>query len=359
MVKKSTIEIIAEIGKNFVTTKDEESIETLLQRAKVLINVAKESDCDTVKFQVHNYEDEIHPDARLLSPHFNEDRYTWIKRNTYSVEFWWAIKEYCRETDINFLATPMSRGAAILLNEDIGVDRWKIGSGDILDFVMLDYIRDSNKPIILSSGMHSREELKIAYEFIREKAMDVSVLHCVSIYPCQLNSVNLGTISFLKSEFPKARIGFSDHSLDIEASLMAVQLGAEIIEKHFTLDRNAWGPDHKVSLQPEEMTRLVYRIRNEKLMWPTEKALGIKTKYIQQEEMQFRPIFQKGIYASRDLEQNELIEPDMLYALRPKFPGAVSSEYYPYIIGNWVVQNTPKYGIVERYYGNGGGGENL
>lgn len=283
------VEIIAEIGKNFVISEREESLEVLLARAKSLIDSAKEQGCKIVKFQIHNVEDEVRPKAHIVSPHFDQDRYEWVKRNTYPIGFWFSIKEYCRELEIEFLATPMSRGAAMLLDE-IGVDRWKIGSGDILDFVMLDYVRDSNKPIILSSGMSTLEELKMSYEFLKEKTSDISILHCVSIYPCSFEELNLNTIPFLKKEFPEARIGFSCHSPGPEASLMAVSLGAEIIETHFTLDRDAWGPDHKVSLLPKEMAMLVRRIKEGRLIEPRDFILGSETKYLQQEEANFRPI---------------------------------------------------------------------
>lgn len=341
------IEVICEIGKNFVTTPQEESQDELLKRAKNLIVAAKMAGADIAKFQCHVAEDEIYPDAHLISPHFDQDRLSWVKRNSYPAEFWWKIKEYCREAEIEFLATPMSRGAAMLLNEEIGMDRWKIGSGDILDFVMLDYIRDTNKPIILSSGMSSFEELKKSYDYLSEKADDISILHCVSAYPCLPEALNLNTISFLRKNFPKARIGFSDHSLGIESSLMAVQLGAEIIEKHFTFDRNAWGPDHKVSLLPDEMTRLIYRIKNDRLIKPTHRIMGIETKYIRDEEMGFRPIFRKGLYAARELREGEMISPDMIFALRPKLLVAHPSEDYPQFIGKSVLRDVPKYGIIE------------
>lgn len=335
------IEIIAEIGKNFVISKEEESLDFLLERAKRLVDLAKDVGCDMVKFQVHNVEDEIHPDAHIVSPHFDHDRYAWVRRNTYPVAFWWKIKEHCREAGIEFLATPMSRGAAELLDET-GVDRWKIGSGDILDFVMLDYIRNSGKPVILSSGMSSLEELQKSYDYLREKTPDVSILHCVSQYPCPLSSLNLNTIPFLKKQFPEATIGLSDHSVGIEGPLMAVSLGANIIEKHFTFDRSAWGPDHKVSLHPDEMKELVRRIRVHELMEPTREVLGVETKYLQRDEEQFRSVFRKGLYASRDIREGEVFEPDMLVALRPCM-NTTPSESYPEVLGTLATKSIKKY----------------
>lgn len=342
--------ILAEIGKNFVTTQEPEPMEVLLARAKELILAAKESGCDVAKFQAHSYQDEIHPEASNISPHFNHDRYAWVKRNTYPAEFWFAVKEYCREVGIEFLATPMSRGAAEMLNEEVGVDSWKIGSGDILDFVMLDYIRDTGKPVILSSGMSSLEELRKSYDYLREKTPDVSILHCVSQYPCPLSALNLNTIPFLKEQFPKATIGFSSHCLDIRGSLSACKLGAGVIEQHLTLDRNSWGADHKVSLLPGEMSELVGEIKfGMPLSWgPSEEALGVPTKYLQRDEEKFRPVFRKGLYASREIRKGEILESDSFYALRPKMDGALSSEEYPGLLGKVAVKDFKKYEAISK-----------
>lgn len=335
------MKIIAEIGKNFVITEEPEELEVLIERAKALILEAKRAGCDVAKFQVHCVDDEIHPEAKIISPHFDHDRFEWVKRNSYEASFWMKVADYCREMNIEFLATPMSRGAAILLDV-IGVDSWKIGSGDILDFVMLDYIRDTNKPVILSSGMSSLEELKLAYDYLKEKSNDVSILHCVSQYPCPLASLNLGTIPFLKKQFPDAVIGFSDHSLGIEGSLMAVKLGAEIIEKHFSFDREAWGPDHKVSLLPKEMKLLTESIKNNITMIPSKEAYGTETKFIQEGEQKFRRAFKKGIYASRDIQEGEIMEPDMVYAMRP-LDGALPAEHYPTVMRMKAIRNYKQY----------------
>lgn len=325
------VEIIAEAGKNFVTTKEEQSLEVLMEEAKKLIRAAKEAGADTIKWQAHA-NDEIHPDAKLISPHFDQDRYEWVKRNTYPFSFWVELKKYCEVVDIEFLATPMSKGAAILL-EKLGVERWKIGSGDILDFPMLDFIRKTSKPVIISSGMSTLQELKLAYNYLAEKVKDITILHCISNYPCKLEDLNLLTIPFLKKQFPEATIGFSDHSLDISTGAMAINLGAKIIEKHFTLDRNAWGPDHKVSLIPEEFREMVQMISNEgwTKMAPHPKCMGLETKFINESEMQFRPIFRKGLYASRNISEGVILSPDDFVALRPR-GNAESSENYPFFL---------------------------
>jgi len=339
-------EIIVEIGKNFVTTEEPQPVDKLLIKAYELIDAAKESGAKIVKFQCHVFEDEVHPNISVSSPHFSVDRFTWVKRNSYPAEFWLDIKEYCKKVGVEFLCTPMSRGAAMLLNEDVGVKRWKIGSGDILDFPMLDYIRDTGRPIILSSGMSTLEELKMSYNYLREKTDDVSILHCVSQYPCPLDKLNLNTIPFLKKEFPEAKIGFSDHSAGVLAGAIAVNLGAEIIEKHFTLDKDAWGPDHKVSLSPKWMKDFIKEIGDGSKVYSVgqkKETLGKKEKVLNEVEKTFRLSFRKSLYASRDLKENEMYEPDMLIALRPQSLWAHPSEHYPRFLGEFVQQSIKRY----------------
>ena len=328
------MEVIAEIGKNFVNQEEPQPLPVLLANAKHLIDEAVKAKVDTVKFQVHNVSDEIVPDIKIRAPHFDQDRYEWVKRNTYPVEFWHELNQYCREVGVDFLATPMSRGAAEILDE-VGVDRWKIGSADITDFVLLDYVRDTGKPVILSSGMSTLEELKTAYDYVAEKVVDITILHCVSMYPCPVEKLNLATIWFLKVQFPQAKIGFSDHSVGIEGPLMALSLGAEVIEKHFTLDRKSWGPDHKVSLEPEELRELMARVRDRDWIRSTDEALGTETKFLRQEESQYRPSFRKGLYCARDIESTELWHPDMMVALRPKLPNARPASEYPDFLGKF------------------------
>ena len=134
--------VVAEIGKGFIQTEEDQTPEVYLANAKELVLLAKEAGADAVKFQTHTVEDE-QANINVVAPHFNgADRYSWVKRNTAAtpVWFWQELKKYCAELGIVFFSTPMSRGAAKLLNEEVGVDLWKVGSGDILDFVMLDYL---------------------------------------------------------------------------------------------------------------------------------------------------------------------------------------------------------------------------
>ena len=308
------MEVIAEIGKNFITTEQVQPESELLSNARQLINLAADAGCQTAKFQVHA-DDEIHPEFHGVAAHFNQDRKSWVKRCTFSSEFWGQIKDSCVEAGVDFLATPMSRGAAEVLDE-VGVERWKIGSADVTDFVLLDYIRDSNKPVILSSGMSTLQELERAYLYLKEKAEDITILHCVSEYPCPLENLNLSTISFLRQHFPGVNVGFSDHSVGIEGSLMAASLGVEIIEKHFTKSRAAWGPDHQVSLEPHGLSELMRRLRDKDFPAFQSEVLGVHTKFVSEGEMKFRKVFRKKLFAARDVKAGEIWESSMFCALR-------------------------------------------
>ena len=194
------------------------------------------------------------------------------------------------------VASPGDRGAAT----SNGVDLWKIGSGDILDFVMLDYLRQTGKPIIISSGMSTLEEVEKAVGFLREKNLRVSLLHCVSKYPCPAEELRLRTMDLYKKKFDLP-IGFSDHSVGIESSLVAVAMGARVIEKHFSLSRDLWGSDHKVSMTPGELAGLVAGVKRieadpaeRERVLATEfakKTMAEEGKVLQEGEAVFRPLF--------------------------------------------------------------------
>ncbi|MEK7082556.1 MAG: N-acetylneuraminate synthase family protein, partial [Patescibacteria group bacterium] len=210
--------VIAEIGKNFIQTQEERSVSEYLENAKALVRAAKESGADAVKFQTHNVEDE-QLNINVVSPHFKgADRYSWVTRNTHATpleEFWRPLKHYCDEISIIFHSTPMSRGAAQKLQQ-LDVPFWKVGSGDILDFVLLDYLTSTKKPIIISSGMSTLEELDTSMDFLKHRNAEIVLLHCVSKYPCPPEELQLGTIELLHARYG-VTTGFSDHSIGIDS----------------------------------------------------------------------------------------------------------------------------------------------
>lgn len=347
--------IVAEIGKNFIQTQEERPVEEYLENAKALVIAAKDAGADAVKFQTHSVEDE-QLNINVVSPHFKgADRYSWVTRNTKATPlngFWKPLKAYCDDIGIVFHSTPMSRGAAKKLNE-LGAELWKVGSGDILDFVTLDYLASTGKPIIMSSGMSTIEELDKAIEFLKRRKAEVILLHCVSKYPCPPEHLNLATIGFLSERY-QIPVGFSDHSIGIDSAVAAVALGARVIEKHFSFSRDLWGADHKVSMTPSELAELVRGIREfeknpEKRSEYLEKevvksGMGSSGKVLQEEEAVFRPYFRKSLMAAVDIPEGVVISAEMLYAMRPQaYAQGLPSEHYEAVLGKQTKRALKKY----------------
>lgn len=347
--------IIAEAGKNFIQSEDERSVQEYLANAKVLVDKAVENGADAIKWQTHHVEDE-QLNKEIESPHFKGgDRYKWVQRNeqvTPLNEFWKPLKQYCDDSGIIFMTTPMSRGAAQRV-EDLDVPLWKVGSGDILDFVLLDYLRNTQKPIIISSGMSTLDEVKMAVDFVKEKNHKVFALHCVSQYPCPPEDLRMGTIRTLK-EALGVPVGFSDHSIGIEPDLVACALGVTLVEKHFSLSRDLWGPDHKVSMTPYELKQLRNGLdevfsNDQKKQEVLNSEYGIKAvsqseKILQDREKIFRPLFRKALVAGQDINEGEIIQSQMVYALRPQAHiDGLNSERYPYVVGKRLKSGLKKF----------------
>jgi|SRR3989344_2589899 len=341
--------IVAEAGKNFIQTEADQPVAVYLENANKLAKIAKEAGADGIKFQTHTVEDEI-LNIKFVSPHFpnwkSGDRYGWISRNTQATpvnEFWRPLKKYCEDIGIVFFSTPMSRGAAKRLQE-ADTPIWKVGSGDILDFPLLEYIVSTGKPIIISSGMSTIEEIDMSVNFLKKRRAKFALMHCLSKYPGLPEEANLGTIDLYRERYPGVPIGFSENSIGIEPSLVAVAQGATFVEKHFSLSRDIWGPDHKVSSTPEELKTMIAQIRKietnpkEREKWfnhPNFKAIyGVKEKTLQKGEEVFRPLFRKSLMAGCDIPADTVITADMVYAMRPQaLAGGLPSEKYEEVIG--------------------------
>jgi len=319
--KNNSVFIVAEIGKNFIQTEEERPVEEYLANAKKLVNAAAETGADAVKFQTHEVEDE-QLNINIISPHFTgSDRYSWIKRNmdaTPVEKFWKPLKSHCDDKGIIFFSTPMSRKAAQKLDM-VGVPFWKVGSGDVQDYVLLDFIAGTGKPVIISSGMVSLVELDRVIEYIQSKKLELVVLYCISKYPAPAEYFNLGTIEYLREKYPGIVIGFSDHSLGSDIALAAVKLGAKMIEKHFSMSRELWGADHRISMVPDEMKAMVEAIRSGAYKNVDEKRYyGIRDKELEGANNQFRPYFNKSLMAGQDIPARTLITREMIFAMRPQ-----------------------------------------
>lgn len=242
----SKVIIIAEIGENHIGD---------MNIAKQLINKAAESGVDYVKFQ--SYKPEI----------FRSDdpEYDWFKKVSLSDESHFMLKEYSEKRGIKFLSAPFSLERARFLKEKVHLNEVKVASGMMMDFKLLDYCNENFSTVFLSTGLATYQEIEDAVSHL-EKA-NLYILHCVTQYPLKKEDANLSSILRLKQLFPDKRIGYSDHTAGILACLVAVSLGAEVVEKHFTLDKNtSEGTDHILSAEPEELKKMVGMVRDVEVM---------------------------------------------------------------------------------------------
>ena len=286
-----------------------------VELAKKLIAVAKEAGADAVKFQTFKAENVVTQKAEKAAyqkgtTDAEESQYEMIKKLELTEYDFKELADYAKERGVIFLSSPFDKGSADLLDK-MNVPAYKIASGEITNFPLLRYITKKGKPIILSTGMATLGEVEEALNVIRSEGVEeVILLHCVSNYPAKIEDVNLRAMETLKQAF-KIPVGFSDHTLGITASIAAVALGACVIEKHFTLDRNLLGPDHKASLEPDELKEMVKSIRD------VEKALGNGVKIPTKEEEEIKRIARRSIVAKVDIPKGTTITEDMMDAKRP------------------------------------------
>ena len=288
-----------------------------LSQAKELVDVAKESGADIVKFQTFNSSNLVTKGTKKalyqsLNTENNDSQLEMLRKLELSFDQQIDLKNYCIKKNIEFLTTAFDLESLDLINQ-MNLKRFKIPSGEITNLPYLRKIGSFGKSIILSTGMSNMEEIDNALNQLYlagTSKRDVSILHCTSEYPAPFLDVNLKAMNSIKKKF-KVDIGYSDHTLGCEVSFAAVSLGAKIIEKHITLNRNLSGPDHKASLEPKEFRNLVKGIRNISL------ALGKSQKNITNSEMKNLTIVRKSIYAKKDIRKGELYSEDNLTTKRP------------------------------------------
>ena len=303
--KKKTAFIIAEAGVNHNGD---------MVLAKRLIDVAKEAGADAVKFQTFKTVLVVSMKA-AKSPY--QKKYTHKKESLYQMLSRLELKEkqftelnmYARRKRILFLSTPTDKESVDLLVR-LGVPAIKVASSDITNLPLLEYIAKQKRPVILSKGRSTLQEVKEAFTVIGRHHNRVALLHCVSNYPADYKDLNLQAIPTLKTVF-KVPVGFSDHTLGWEAAVAAVALGAQIIEKHFTLDRHAQGPDHRTSLEPAELRKFVSVIRS------IESALGNGQKVPAATEYWGRKNVRKGLVSNIDIPKGAKIDENMIGIKRP------------------------------------------
>lgn len=226
------------------------------------IDALAETGVDAIKFQTHIAEAESSSKEpfRVNFSYEDNTRFDYWKRMSFTFEQWVEIKNHCEVAGLEFMSSPFSIAAVELL-ESLGVKRYKIGSGEVSNLLLLERIGRTGKPVILSSGMSSFDELQQAIDFLKPFGNTVSLLECTTSYPTTAENLGLNVIDDLKQLFPNNEIGFSDHSGNIYAALAAVSLGARLLEFHVTFDKRMFGPDASSSLTIDQTAKLVEGVR--------------------------------------------------------------------------------------------------
>ncbi len=288
-----------------------------LDNAKKLIDIAKISGADAVKFQTFIPELVISKNAekaayQKLTTGKQESQLDMVRKLYLDVKAHQEIMAHCKKAGIEFLSTPFDLTSIDTLHE-LGLTTLKIPSGEVTNFPYLKKLGKLNKRIILSTGMCYLGEIENAINVIVEagtQRKNISLLHCNTEYPTPMQDVNLLAMNTMRDAF-KLATGYSDHTLGIEVAIAAVALGATIIEKHFTLDKNMEGPDHKASLEPHELKMMVTAIRN------IEKAMGDGIKRPSPSESKNINIARKSIHIANNLSQGHVLTENDLVIKRP------------------------------------------
>lgn len=306
-----------------------------LELAYRMADKAKEAGADIVKFQtgkpelvISRYAEKAEYQKRTTGK--TESQLDMVRKIMLRYEEFISLKEYCEKIGIQFLSTPFDLESIRFLDR-LGCGFWKIPSGEITNYPYLVEIAKTGKPIIMSTGMCNIEEIGAAIGLLENNgAKEISLLHCTTEYPVPYCDVNLRAIDTLRKTFGM-KVGYSDHTPGIEVPIAAVAMGASIIEKHFTLDRSMEGPDHKASLEPDELKRMVKAIRN------IEAAMGDGRKVPMDSEKKNIDIARKSIVARRDIRKGESFTEENITTKRPG--SGISPMRWPEILGMTAVRD--------------------
>jgi len=307
--------VIAEIGINH---------EGDILKAKKMVKDAYDNGAECVKFQSHIIEDEMIKND-VVPGNATESIWEIIERCSLSEDEEIILKNYAESLGLIYLSTPFSRKAANRL-EDMGVSAFKIGSGECNNYPLIEHIASFGKPIILSTGMNDLKSISNSVKIFEKKGIDYALLHTTSIYPTPYEKIRLGALDDLRSNFPNSVIGLSDHSIGIYTCLAAVALGASILEKHFTSDKNWQGPDISVSINPTELKELILGSNAIFLA-----SGGNKT--ILPEEQPTINFAYASIVSIQNIQKDELFTKDNIWVKRPG-TGEIKAENYEKILNH-------------------------
>jgi N-acetylneuraminate synthase len=307
------------------------------------IDALKSTGIDAIKFQTHLAEAEssIHEPFRVNFSYEDKSRYDYWKRMEFTEDQWREIKAHCEDVGLEFMSSPFSQ-AAIDLLERIGIKRYKIGSGEVSNFLMLEKICQTGKPIILSSGMSSFNELDAAVKFIEERKNELSILQCTTSYPTPYNRLGLNVIAELKNRYPQHKIGLSEHTGEIYGGIAAVSLGAEILEFHAVFDKRMFGPDAVSSLTIDQISELVRGVRSIELALNNPIDKNDLEPY-----SNLKAIFEKSLAINKDLPEGHQIRFEDLEAKKPANMG-ISAKSYTSVVGKKLNKNFSKWDFIQE-----------
>ena len=331
-LKKPKPYLIAEIGVNHNGS---------MSIAKKLIKYAKINNFDAVKFQTYLMENLLLKNTPLVGYQKGQKRiknmYELLKKYQFSFNQFTEIKKYCDKLKIEFLSTPFDKESAIFLNK-LKIPIFKVSSTDNDNFLLLDTIKKFKKPILLSLGMLEEEDLKKTLRFLNYKKNMMCLMHCISKYPTNTIDTQLGYMKKLKKyNYP---IGWSDHTIGNTSAIVAITLGARVIEKHITLDNKMAGPDHKASMNVKELENFTKNI------FDVYKSINVKKRKIDFSEKQIQKMAKKSIYYSSNLKKGSKIKNYHIKALRPRMQG-ISPNSIKNVLRKRLNKNVKKNNIIK------------
>lgn len=304
------------------------------ETAKRMVYFAHAMGADVIKFQIHVLHNEMLRDTPQ-SDNFAQPLYDTLDQTNLSVDEHRALKKLCEGLGIMYLCTPFSRIGADIL-EDLGVPAFKTGSGELTNLPLIEHVAKKGKPMIVSTGMSTFEEVAETVALVKSIGTPLILTHCVSAYPCPYSITNLKLIPRYQQEF-QVPVGLSDHSRGIYTALGATALGAHVLEKHYTLDRQQPGPDHPVSIEPDELGELV---KGAKAIF---EAIGTDERKIFKEEEQIVAWARESVVSEQAIKKGTVITKDMVWVKRPSpGQGAVAAKDLKKVIGQTALVDIPK-----------------
>lgn len=316
--------IIAEIGSNHNGD---------IENAYKLIDVSKEAGADAVKFQSYKAEtlySKYVPRRKFDDGTEGPDIYEMISRIQMPYEWHKPLKEYCDKVGITFCSSPFDLEAVQSL-EDIGCPFYKIASSELGDPILIKAVAKTGKPMVISTGKATMEDVDLAVSWCKEEGNEkLILLHCTATYPAKYESMNLNVITSMQDHFDFP-IGLSDHNTENITAVSAITMGANLVEKHITLDRNMNGPDHNFALEPDGLNELCRYIRN------TERAMGDPIKKVDASEKEGVRIANRSIHINRDMKAGDVIELNDIIIKRPSL--GIAPRLYENILGKKLIKD--------------------